>query len=433
MRRSLQLLVVFLVLVGVVPGLVRGADETVVYLPLLANQPEPIYALGPEQLGVALPVATKPAAFFADQVAEPGGKLAIWLPPGRPFVRGAFFLNGSLLKPNPGDPDWRNEVAQTRLFAARQLASLWNFALITGDVWDIPEPAAHLDGALNHWATTLNRPELAHVPLAIDGGSRFSNFCRKQAAEHFPGRILACTIIVAGAATTSAANRTVPSMVVVGERDRGAEIIAKSVIPNRASGSLLAAALMWKIDHKCDRCQDLTWPYLDRVIAMRLSAEADPRNGPLQLHDLAENQGFLADLNTWSGPWAYGAVSGDPLALGWLPDRTTALIWRAFAINNPPLTITAPTQPYKWANGFSQKPSTLRSGTAVTLQASISAPVDGTLTFYDGDQPLGVGVRSTDGKNVTLSDVYLEPGMHSFWVMSANGPVSWPAGLIVLP
>ena len=434
MRRALPLLAALLLLVPLLAAPpARGQGQSRLFLPQLGSAPPPPIALAPDQLGTPLDVATKPSAFFADQVAEPGGNLAIWLPPGRPVLRGVLFLNGTANAPNPADPDWRNEVAQDRLLAARQLASLWNFALVTGGVWDIDRPAAYLDGALRHWAAALGRPELANAPLAIDGGSRFSNFCRSEAAEHFRGRVIACTIIVGGARATSEANIGIPSLVAVGERDRGAEIISGSVLPARRSGSLISGVLIWGKGHVCDRCQDLTWPFLDLVIAARLPRDADPRGGPVALRAMDEGRGQLGNLLTWAGPWAYEQAPLAPRELGWLPDRASAMLWAAFVLNNPPLRITSPTSPYSWSNGFSQDPSSARAGQPFTLEASVSAPAAGPLIFYDRDRPLGGGTLSADGKRLTLANVRLEPGMHNLFVMGPGGPVSWPAGLIVLP
>lgn len=434
MGRALPLLAVALLSVALAPaGAAPTADPIRLYLPLL-SAPEPLpAALPPEQLGTPLPVGSNPPAFFADQIGEPGGKLAIWLPPGREVLRGIFFANGSALKPNPADPVWRNEVAQQRLLAARQLASLWGFAFVAGDVWDLPQPSQHLDAALRHWATATGHPELAHAPLVIDGGSRFGGFCRGEAARHFTGRILACTVIVAGAGKVTDDNRAIPSLVILGEQDRGLETISGSVLPARQAGALIAGAVIWGKGHVCDRCQDLTWPYYDRLIRMRLAHDADPRGGPVPLGELAEGRGYVGSMASWTGPWAYDDAPADPRGLAWLPDRATAMLWRAFALNSPPARITKPTSPYSWSNGFSQEPSSMRASEIFTVEASITAPVTGPLTFYNGERPIGVGTLSADGKRLTLAGVRLEPGMHSLFVMGEAGPVSWPAGLIVLP
>lgn len=434
MRRATLLLAALLLVAALVPaGAARPAEQSRVYLPLLANARSSPGALPPDQLGTPLPVANNSPAFFADQLPEPGGKLAIWLPPGRAVLRGVFFANGSELAPNPSDPAWRNQVAQDRLLAARQLASLWNFALVTGSVWDVPQPALYLDGALRHWATATGHPELAHAPLAIDGGSRFGGFCRGDAAKTFKGRVIACTIYVAGAGSVSDDNRAIPSLVVLGEEDRGVQTIANSVTPARRAGALIAGAVIWGEGHICDRCQDLSWPFLDRVIAARLPANADPRGGPVTLRDLPESQGFLGSMADWSGPWAYAAAPGDPRELAWLPDQATAMLWRAFALKGPPVRIVKPTSPYSWSNGFSQEPSSLRASAPLTLEATVSGPVSGALSFYDGERLLGTGTLSADGKKLTLANVRLAPGMHALFVMGEVGPVSWPAGLIVLP
>lgn len=433
MRCALILLAVALLLTTLAPAGARTAETNAVFLPLIGNEAPPGGALPPERLGTPLPVSTNQPAFFADQIAEPGGVLAFWAPPGWKVLRGILFANGTPNRPSPSETASRNEAAQQRILALRQLASLWGFALVTGGVLELAQPAQYLDGALQHWATTLGHPELAYAPLAIEGTARYGGFCRNEAARLFKGRLLACSVVVAGAGPTTDENRDIPTLVVVGELDRGQSIISSSVLPARQAGSLIAGAMMWDVDRRCERCQDLTWPYLDRVIQLRLPPDANPRAGPVALRELFEAEGHLGSMSWWTGPWASAEVPADPHNLAWLPDLATARIWRAFVVETPRLGMVAPTSSYRWGAGFAQVPSSLRATESLTLEATISRPIAGSLTFYDGDQPLGVGTPSLDGSRLTLGNVRLKPGMHSLFVMSETGPVSWPAGLIVLP
>jgi len=412
---------------------VTQAATTPIYLPLVSKAPAvpPGTALPPELLGKPMAVDGNAPAYVEGTIYNSTKELAVWIPPNRQVVRGILFMNGTASRPSPGDLDWRIGVAQQRMLAMRQLASLWGFGLVTGTFWGQKDEVQRLNAAIQELATTTGHRELVHAPMVIVGGSRFGGLCRDQAAKAFSGRIIACVIEVFWPSATTTSNIGIPTMVIAGERDHGQEII-DSVRSIRREGSLISAVMLWGIGHNCDRCKDVTWPYLDQVIRHRVPADADPRNGPVALRPYVEDQGYLGDFETWASIASYQTYSKDKRTAAWLPNHYSAAIWRNFTVKTPSVRITEPTSPYQWANGFTQKPSSRRASEPITLVAEIKAPVSGELSFYDGDVFLGKGTVSADGKKVTLANVQLAPGMHSIVVMNGSVPVSWPAGIILL-
>lgn len=433
---------------GAPPNVPAQAPQQPVYLPLIAGSTNPgavpsdgATALPIALLGEEVPVAGA-KTFFKDSIFNSTGDLAIWIPPNAKTVRGIFFQNGSPIRPNPSDPDWRNTVAQDRELAARQLASMWGFAYVSGAVWrddlrDFTGQEALFHAALEEFATTTGHAELRYAPLVIHGGSRMSGFGPDYALKH-PERVITYVMVVAG---TDEASTVVPGMMIVGERDDGAGKINSRFFGNRANGALLSAAMMWKAEHECNRCGDLGWPYMDHMIRERLPRDADLRSGPVTLKTLREQDGWLGDVANWGDVYPYDQYPGDKSKAAWFPNRSVAYLWRNFVRQTPPATINWPTTPYSWSNGFTQQPAPLFKKETRDISASkpfkivavLSQTVAGSIHFYDGDVDLGVGVVSADGKSVQLDAVTVQPGMHTFIVMQDGQPIAWPAGIIVLP
>ncbi len=438
MRRRIVTLFFLTLCIGLsTPSFASRNSTAVIYLPLVQKTRVP-QLLPESSLGVKIPVQGA-TAFFEGQLFNSTGELSLWIPPNTPTVRGIFFSNGTPIRPNPSDPDWRNEVAQNRELAARQLVSLWDFAYLSGTNWNDSNRSSYdqqeqlMQSALNEFAAATGHAEISSAPIAYMGGSRFAGFGPKFAQQH-PERAIGYAIYVSG---SSAVAPSVPGLMIVGERDNGAQTITNNFLPNRAQGALLAPALMWKVDHKCDRCGDLAWPFLDAVIRMRLpSAPGQP------LLPLTEQSGWLGNISDWNTIAPYAQYSGDKRAAAWFPNEMLAQLWRGFMLPDPPLaTIKWPTQTYSWSNGFTQQPAPrfgsqlrdLNAHTPLSLTATFSLVQTGEFHFFDGNRDLGAATLAADGKSATLSNVMLSQGMHSFTVRSGPYTFAWPAGLMLLP
>lgn len=449
-RRGLALAIMLLITLigaGALPSrptraTATPATATTIYLPWVLDERPPLAPLPIAQLGTAVPVAQKGNAFFADQINDSTGSLALWIPPNAYPIRGIFFENSAFnLRPNPADPDWRNQVAQSRVQASRQLASLWGFAYLTGSVWldscrNFACQEALLHGALEEFARVTGRSELRVAPLLISGASRTAGFGGAY-ARAYPARTIAYTINVMDSAGYAPG---VPGIIVYGEQDGQASRIS-SFLRDRAQGALLGIAPVWGKGHICDRCGDLIWPWMDAVVRLRLPEDADPRQGPVSLRPIAERDGWLGDIDSWGRAYAYADYPGDRLRAAWLPDRTTALIWQSFVRRAPPATLTWPTQPYAWSNGFTQQPAPLYGRDArdlsasrpIDLIASVAAAPGGEVRVFAGGQDLGAATLSSDGRRLELKGVRLGSGLHSLLLMRGGEPISWPAGLLLLP
>lgn len=419
----------------------QPSSSTAIYLPLLAHQaPLPRSApLPPELLGEALPIAGA-TAFFADQITSADGDLAIWIPPGVEVVRGIFLQHGAPIRPNPADPEWRNAVAQRRELAARQLASAWGFAYVSGNIWtesrrqySVQRP--YWEATLAEFAARTERPELLHAPLVIMGGSRFAGFGNAYARE-FPERVIAYVMIVAGSGGVAPG---VPGLLVVGERDRGAEIVAGSFRQDRSAGGLLAIAMVWRKGHVCDRCGDLVWPFLDTMVRLRLPADADPRTGPPQLVTLDAAAGYLGDTSSWATISPANVFAGDPGTTAWLPTAALAQSWLGFMRTAPVGQIINPTEPYSWSNGFTQEPAPIRKSQMqpiradqpFTIEVSMNREPIGELLIAVNDHLVGPLAYDPARKRY-IAETNLAAGVYSMVLLEDGNPISWPAGLVVV-
>lgn len=421
------------------PGAAHAQQTPQLFLPLV-TLPQRTYApLPPEQLGEPLPVATA-TAFFSDQIFSADGDLAIWIPPGVTTVRGIFLRNGSPVRPNPADPAWRNEVAQNRELAARQLASAWGFAYVSGALWDdarrgYSDQKAYWEASLQAFAVQTNRPELLTAPLAVIGESRNASFGNRYAQDH-PERVIGYVIVVADSAGVAPG---VPGLILVGERDRGAQIVAGSFTRDRRAGGLIAIAVIWGKGHVCDRCGDLAWPFLDALVRLRLPA-AEPSAGRPELLPLTEADGFLGNTATWDAIAPYATYTGDKGAAAWLPTPALAQAWYGFVQRAPAAQLTAPTQPYSWSNGFTQEPAPLfkrqpqpiAAGRSFNVAASLNRAPAGSLDLAVNGRIVGPLAYNPATQRYTR-ELSLPAGVHQFAVLENGAPISWPAGLVVVP
>jgi hypothetical protein len=393
-------------------------------------------------LGTPVPVAGA-TRFFDDQVFDANGELSIWIPPNAPVVRGILFMNISPVRPNPADPDWRNQVAQARELAARQLASAWGFAYLSGTTSQdglsgFDAQAAHLDKSLVEFAAKTGHPELTKIPLVIHGMSRTGAFgCRY--AQRNPQRVIAYVVIVADNCGVAPG---VPGLIIVGEQDRGANVVSGGFARDRAQGALIAVAMMWGVDHKCDKCGDLAWPFMDRMVRKRLLMSEPPAIEMPALAPLSETDGWLGDVTAWGGIASYGAYAGDKRAAAWLPDQTLAQVWAGMVQKSHPLRLSAPSTPYAWANGFTQQPAphygkTLRDATAArpfTVTAAASTAFGAPAHLHIDGVDYGPMQPSADGKSFAMTGIALAPGVHAFVIRGADGAaLSLPAGWVVTP
>ncbi len=392
-----------------------------------------------EALGVRRPIPSDPAlapdSLFENTIFDASRNLAIWVPSGR-ALRGLLLLNGLPNAPDPADiaagKKWRAEQAQDVQLAARQLASTWNFALLTGTTWtdqnrsDFTAQMKLFEDALAKFEADTKQPGLAALPVAIQGGSRFAAFGPLY-AQMRPGRVIAYVIEVATTPLPNEASREVPGLMIPGSDDGGQAKIDTGFFPPRAASASLAAAMNWGAGHECASCRDLSWPFFDRVIMARV-----PQAGGALLR-CAPETGWLGNTDTWAAVYAQADYPGDRVRASFLPDHYVANVWLGYTLKAPLATITKPTQPYRWGAGFAQDPSTMSAKDAISLTAELTTPQKGELAFYDGDVLLGAATLSPDGKKATLDGVRLLPGVHSILLLRDKQPIARPAGLVLLP
>jgi hypothetical protein len=338
------------------------------------------------------------------EVTDSTGKFVLWIPPGAQRVKGLVYLNMTL-------GGYYQESGE------RQLASTWGFAHLTGMAWNnnlsdsFDIDVKTLDGVVAELASKSGHAELLQVPvvgvgLSRTGGTGFA------LSQQWKGRVLAHAMISAafpkGPAPSSVG---IPSISVVGDQDNyDAALASFRDFRPREGGMLVATAINRGVGHKCGPCNQVLWPFLDRMVRSRLQAD-----GTVKPADRAK--AWLGNPADWSVSPA-DQWTGTPTDAAWLPDASVANAWRAFTMPTPTATFATPPNDLGYA-------SKGKAG-QVEIEVTYAGDSNDELHVQDGDVDLGV--LPSGGSAVRKLKVDLKPGLHVLIVMKNGQPVSRPTG-----
>jgi hypothetical protein len=258
----------------------------------------------------------------------------IWLPSDVKVVRGAVC-----------NPFSRDEPVRSHWKAACQH---WKSAYLQTDFDAVKkEELALLKMALNDLAKRSGHPELANLPLCFTGMSRGGGMSM-QLAERMPERTIASVPVCLEVGPSSEMTRKIPVLTIFGEKDGMQMTKLLTRLPaERKLDARWGVAVQWGRRHEFGQANNLSFVFLDDVIARRLPSEIGVRK-PVVLKDLPLNVGWLGDPVSWASDGKRALIhrwndfKGDRTQTCWLPSERTAAVWQALVSATKDITITEP-------------------------------------------------------------------------------------------
>lgn len=287
--------------------------------------------------------------------------LECWVPERADVLRGVLILDGW-----PMDGRW-SEACACWKFAILRLNSdrysggaTGTMGLLSGD---ISKPKAVAYG-LRRMAEVTGHPEVRNVPLVSTGFSRYSGPAQNVMAA-FPGRAL-CFLNGSGGGTDGDSPKerllwkSTPHQGLQCEWETIFSGGAKDqLLPDwwrRPAGNLSMMSVHWRVYHQPKTFADLGILFVHEVAEARIPAGWDPREEPVRLRSLVEENGWLGSHEGWNVPvekvfetdnenaaiTPFAEFAGDPERSSWLVSEDLAWAWRAFSSRLPLARIVEP-------------------------------------------------------------------------------------------
>jgi hypothetical protein len=246
--------------------------------------------------------------------------------------------------------------------------------------------AAALEESLKDFATKSGRPELVYAPRVGTG--------------HSAGGMVT-EVLIRDPAKLDGEGRKVPLLFSMGEIPDGFKMlpaIDEFYVPARKQGLPWGLGVQHGCAHDWGNAAALQVPWIKAIVRLRLDADADPTNGPVQLKPVVLEEGWLGDRATTNGAYptvaAWADYKGDKAAASWFPDRATAEVWRAWSAKNVPVTLEAVTTNHsaKLPELDARKSRDLNVPAGVGVTLSVSVKPGATVkkvAYYAGDKLLG--------------------------------------------
>ncbi len=256
--------------------------------------------------------------------------------------------------------------------------------------------------AMRRFADASGRKELNHVPFVGVGHS--AGGMAINALSKIPERTLTNAKSCAWVSDPEKLGRDfaqIPMCITIGAIPDAFKMlpgVENRFRPARNQRLPWALVLQHGCAHDWGNSATLFVPWIESVAALRLDPRWDPPAKPVQLKPVDARTGWLGDLTTTDANWAKispaGQFQGDRSKTAWLPDRATAMIWRAMLSKNTPVQLTARTVdgrreigPFRPKSSFEM---TVPADGSVVL--GVTRPRNGRLTgvtFYRTDKVLG--------------------------------------------
>lgn len=331
----------------------------------------------------------------------------VWIPAGVKTVRGAVC-----------NPFSKDEAVSAHWKA---VCRHWQFAYVQTDFDAVrKDEFGLLPKALAELAGKSGHPELAHMPLCFTGMSRGGGMSM-QLAELLPERTLASVPVCLEVGPASAATRRIPVMTVFGERDGAqmAKLLAK-LPAERKQDARWGVAVQWGRGHEFGQANNLSFIFLDDVIARRLPGEPTS-DRPAPLRDIPLEEGWLGDPSTWGKdgrrptirPWK--DFPGDRDQACWFPSQRVATVWQAFVAGSKDITLTEPA-----GLGDGQKFVAHPAGKPVGVKLKLAANLKpAKVELWDAHEKLAEKAEAP-----WSFEVVLKPGVHALFatVQQAGQP-----------
>ncbi len=258
----------------------------------------------------------------------------IWIPAGVTTVRGA--ICNPFSKDEPVSKHWQA--------ACRH----WKFAYLQADFDGVKkDDFPLLPTALIELAKQSGHPEIEHMPFCWTGMSRGGGMSM-QFSELMPERTIASVPVCLEVGPASEATRRIPVLTVFGEKDGSQmEKLLGKLPAERNLDARWSIAVQWGRKHEFGQANNLSFVFLDDVIARRLPADTSA-DKPLALNAFPLEEGWIGDQSTWSKDGTRPAIHAwndsptERTQCCWLPSKRVAAAWQSFVAGTKEITINEP-------------------------------------------------------------------------------------------
>lgn len=328
----------------------------------------------------------------------------VTIPEGVKTVRGAVC--------NPFSKD--ENIGKHWRAACRQ----WGFAFVQTDFDAVKkEEYILLKTALAELAKKSNHPEIEHMPLCFTGMSRGGGMSM-HLAELMPERTIASVPVCLEVGPTSKATRAIPVLTVFGEKDgKQMPLLLEKLPKERAQEACWALAVQWARGHEFGQANNLSFVFLDEVIARRLPQESGT-GAPSPLRAFSREEGWLGDPGTWGKDGrrptiaAWKDFQGKRDQACWLPSQRSAAVWQAFVGATKDVTITEPA-----GLGDGQQFGQHSAGKPVIVKLALAGKLmPEKVVLWDGPQRLAESSEAP-----WTFEVSLKPGIHALYAVVQEG------------
>lgn len=281
-----------------------------------------------------------------DWQQSPSAQFRMWIDDDQPVVYGFYVI-------------WNESAGDTRVLAEREIIQQWARSFGFGIIGtQLPDPgyADTLLEAMAEFAAMSGHSEVAHAPVLCEGLSLGGYAAMEFAAEH-PERTIA--FLSGGSGRVDAPAQPgfekVPGLFYLGDEDPDLENAVErtgEVMALRAAGAQVAYFIQWGAGHERGHADELGWKFLADAVSLRYPEGATPEDGPVELIDIPDDVGWLADQETWESPltevFAHADAAGLPDDYFWLPGRDAAFAYRGHATSTQRVAFTEPTDMVDW-------------------------------------------------------------------------------------
>lgn len=302
------------------------------------------YLLASIVLTAAVPGAAGAATY--DWELSPSEQFRMWIDDDQPVVYGFYVI-------------WNESAGDTRVLAEREIIQQWARTFGFGIIGtQLPDPgyADTLLQAMEELAVMSGHPEIADAPVICEGLS-LGGYSSMEFAGAHPERTIAFLSGASGRvdAARAAGFNSVPGLFYLGDEDPDLENAVErtsEVMAIRADGAQVAYFIQWGAGHERGFADELGWKFLADAVRLRYPEGASPADGPVQLIDIPDDFGWLADQGTWESAltevFPFADAPGSAEDYFWLPTRDAAFAYRGHATSDQPIAFTDPNDMVDW-------------------------------------------------------------------------------------
>ena len=329
-------------------------------------------------LAVVAPRAAAAATY--DWELSPSEQFRMWIDDDQEVVYGFYVI-------------WNESAGDTRVLAEREIIQQWARTFGFGIIGtQLPDPgyADTLLQAMDEFAAMSGHPEVANAPVLCEGLSLGGYSSMEFAAAH-PERTIA--FLSGGSGRVDAPRmpgfNQVPGLFYLGDEDPDLENALEridEVMVLRAEGAQVAFFIQWGFGHERGYADELGWKLLADAVRLRYPEGASPASGPVELLDIPDDLGWLADQETWESDmtsvFAWDDATGSPEDVFWLPTRDAAFAYRGHATRDQAVSFTLPSDVVDW--------TVVDPGDEVDIAVSVGALEVDTVEIFDGSRSIAV-------------------------------------------